>query len=62
MTQRLLASDADLDHIKTREAHARERGVSAVPTFLIDNKYVVSGAQPPELWGKAIAEMTEGRT
>jgi predicted DsbA family dithiol-disulfide isomerase len=55
---RLLASDADLDLIKTRESHARERGVSAVPTFVIADKYVVSGAQPPELWGKAIAEMT----
>ena len=59
MVTRLLASDADLDVIKAREAHARQRGVSAVPTFLIDNKYVVSGAQPPDMWGKAIAEMTE---
>ena len=58
VTARLLASDADLDTIKTREAHARARGVSAVPTFLIANQYVVSGAQPPEMWGKAIAEMT----
>lgn len=58
VAERLLASDADLDLIKTREAHARERGVSAVPTFLIADKYVVSGAQPPEMWGQAIAEMT----
>ncbi|MEO6300280.1 MAG: DsbA family oxidoreductase [Paracoccaceae bacterium] len=55
---RLLASDADMDVIQQREAHARARGVSAVPTFLIANKYVVSGAQPPEMWGKAIEEMT----
>jgi predicted DsbA family dithiol-disulfide isomerase len=58
VVERLLASDADLDAVKAREAHARERGVNAVPTFLIDNKYVLSGAQPPELWGKAIEEMT----
>ncbi len=55
---RLLASDADLDTIRAREAHARGRGVSAVPTFLIANTYVVSGAQPPDMWGKAIAEIT----
>ena len=54
---RLLASDADLDTITAREAHARSRGVSAVPTFLIANKYVVSGAQPPDLWARAIADM-----
>jgi len=58
VAERLLASDADLDAIKQREAHARARGVTAVPTFLIANKYVVSGAQPPEMWSKAIAEMT----
>jgi predicted DsbA family dithiol-disulfide isomerase len=58
VAERLLASDADLDAIKSREAHARQRGVTAVPTFLIANQYVVSGAQPPEMWGKAIVEMT----
>ena len=58
VVERLLASDADLDTVKAREAHARTRGVSAVPTFLIDNKYVVSGAQPSEMWAKTIAEMT----
>ena len=55
---RLLASDADLDEVRTREAHARTRGTPAVPTFVIANKYVVSGAQPPEMWGRAIKEMT----
>ena len=58
VTERLLASDADLDEVRTRESHARARGVTAVPTFIIDNQYVVSGAQPPEMWGNAIAEMT----
>ena len=61
VTERLLASDADLDTVKSREAHARERGVNAVPTFLIADKYVLSGAQSPDLWAKAIAEMTEGQ-
>ena len=55
---RLLASDADLAAIQKREAHARKRGVNAVPTFLIADKHVVSGAQPPEMWGRAIEEMT----
>ncbi len=59
VVERLLASDADLDTVTAREAHARERGVSAVPTFLIANQYVVSGAQPPELWARAIDEMSQ---
>ncbi len=54
---RLLASDADHDAIAARDAHARERGVNAVPTFLIANQYVLSGAQPPALWGQVMAEL-----
>ena len=56
---RLLASDADHDVIADREAHARQRGVNAVPTFVVADQYVLSGAQPPELWGKVIAELTQ---
>ena len=59
---RLLASDADQDLIKSREAHARARGVNAVPTYLIANQYVLSGAQPPQLWGQVIDELAaQGR-
>ena len=54
---RLLASDADLDLIRAREAHARARGVAAVPTFMIANQYVLSGAQSPDLWGQVIDEL-----
>ena len=56
---RLLASDADRDAIRAREDHARQRGVTAVPTFLLNNQYVLSGAQPPELWGQVVAELSE---
>ncbi|SMX22265.1 DsbA family oxidoreductase [Boseongicola aestuarii] len=59
VTQRLLDSDADFDDIRTRDAHARERGVTGVPTFVIANQHVVPGAQPPELWMQVIDEMTE---
>jgi len=54
---RLLASDADRAEIAARDGHARERGVNAVPTYLIANQYVLSGAQPVDLWGQVIAEL-----
>jgi predicted DsbA family dithiol-disulfide isomerase len=54
---RLLAGDADRDTITARDAHARERGVNAVPTFLIANQYVLSGAQPPAMWDQVIGEL-----
>ncbi len=57
--RRLLATDADASDIRARDAHARERGVTGVPTFVIANQHVVPGAQPPELWTKLIDEILE---
>lgn len=59
VTARLLDSEADADDIRARDSDARHKGVTAVPTFLIDKRYVVSGAQGPEVWAKVIAELRE---
>lgn len=58
LTARLLATDADKADLIARDRHARQKGVTAVPTFIIDNQYALSGAQPVELWGQVIAELT----
>lgn len=58
-TLRLLQSDADTDDLRARDQDARDKGVTAVPTFLIAQQYVVSGAQPPDMWAKVIAELAE---
>jgi len=57
LVRRLLASDADKDDIRARDADARARGVRAVPTFVIARQHVVPGAQPTELWLKIIDEI-----
>ena len=59
MIQRLLDSDADLDDIRARDAHARQRGVTGVPTFVLANQHVLPGAQPTELWLQVIDEIAE---
>ncbi|MFC3087481.1 DsbA family oxidoreductase [Tabrizicola soli] len=56
-TLRLLNSDADASDIAARDADARAKGVNSVPTFLVAQQYVVTGAQPPELWGQVIEEL-----
>ena len=58
MMRRLLDSDGDVEDIRARDTHARERGVTGVPTFVIANQHVLQGAQPTETWGKIIAELT----
>ncbi len=57
VTLRLLASDADADDIAARDADARAKGVRAVPTFVIANQHVVSGAQPSDLWERVIDDI-----
>jgi len=44
-----LDSDAEADNIRAEDAHARHIGIQGVPTFILDNKYVLSGAHPPEV-------------
>ncbi len=57
MIERLLDSDADLEDIRARDAHARERGVTGVPTFVLANTHVLPGAQPTELWTNVLDEI-----
>jgi predicted DsbA family dithiol-disulfide isomerase len=45
---RVLTSDAYTDHVRTDEAMAQAIGATGVPLFVIDRKYGISGAQPPE--------------
>jgi predicted DsbA family dithiol-disulfide isomerase len=57
MIARLLASEADRDDIRARDANARSQGVTGVPTFIVGRRHAVSGAQPPDLWDRVIAEI-----
>ena len=57
LTQRLLATDQDTEDLRARDIHSRSRGVTGVPCFIIGNQYVVSGAQPPQVWADVLAEL-----
>jgi len=58
LVRRLMATDTDIDEIAGRDAAAREMGVTAVPTFVVADQHAVPGAQPAELWGDVISELT----
>ena len=57
MVATLLAGDADAADIAARDAHARSRGVTGVPTFVIASQHVLTGAQPTETWLSVIDEI-----
>ena len=56
--ERLLGGTTDVEEVRLRDAHARERGVQAVPTFLVAERHVVPGAQPAALWKQVIGEVS----
>jgi len=53
----LLESDADRKEVVEEDEAAREIGVGGVPTFLVGGKYVIQGAQEPDLWMRVIEEI-----
>lgn len=56
---KLLASDADVEDIRNRDAHSRKMGITSVPTFIVANQHAVPGAQPAEMWVKVIGEIMD---
>lgn len=57
LVTRLLATDADLDDIRARDAHSRKMGVNAVPTFIVAQSHAVPGAQSTEMWERVIRDI-----
>jgi predicted DsbA family dithiol-disulfide isomerase len=45
-----LASDAERDDVVSEDRNARRLGVNAVPCYIFDGQYAISGAQEPEFF------------
>ena len=60
----LLKTENDKESVASQIEHARKMGVTGVPCFIVDNKFAVMGAQPPEqlvqAMKHAIAERDKG--
>ena len=52
--RRILSSDEYTAEVKADIAEARSLGANGVPFFVIDRKYGISGAQPPEAFARAL--------
>ena len=52
-----LESDRGAQEVRDDEQRGRELGVDAVPTFIIGGKYLVSGAQRPEVFLEAFRSL-----
>jgi predicted DsbA family dithiol-disulfide isomerase len=57
----LLASEEGVAEVQAELAQARTLGISAVPTFVIDGRYAVQGAQPPEQFAQILRQVAAER-
>jgi predicted DsbA family dithiol-disulfide isomerase len=59
----VLAGDAYSDSVNADLRDARSFGISGVPYYVLDRRFAISGAQPPELFAEALARVqTDART
>ncbi len=55
----LLAGDVDLAEVEREAGLANEMGISGVPTFIFDSKFMISGAREAELLVRVIDKALE---
>jgi len=55
----VLAEGAYALDVRAEERRAQESGIHAVPTFVLDGRFAVSGAQPPDALARAVRKALE---
>lgn len=56
---RYLGSDDGLQQVRSSLAEAAERGISAVPTFVVNDQWAIPGAQDPETFVNVLRRLGE---
>ncbi len=52
--QEILESDAYAEEVRERETFYRKNGIQAVPSVIINSKYLIQGGQPVEVFEQAL--------
>jgi predicted DsbA family dithiol-disulfide isomerase len=53
----IVSSDTYAEAVRERERFYHSSGISAVPAVIIEDRYLVSGGQPPEAFEKALRQV-----
>lgn len=62
LVEQLLETETDLDKTEAQIKRASESGISGVPCFIIDGRFVLAGAEKPETIAAALQHAEETRT
>ncbi|WP_336056459.1 DsbA family oxidoreductase [Nitratireductor sp. CH_MIT9313-5] len=61
VVETLLPTEADLQEVSQEVGTAQKMGVTGVPCFLLEGKYALMGAQPPEALADAIRKVSDAK-
>jgi len=53
----ILDSDEYAAEVRERERHWQQLGINSVPAVIIDDRHLISGGQPPEVFERALREL-----
>lgn len=56
----LLASDEFTAEVREAERHWQQLGIHSVPAVVIDDRHLISGGQPPEVFEEALRKIAAG--
>jgi predicted DsbA family dithiol-disulfide isomerase len=56
----ILSSDKFADDVRNAENYWREQGINAVPSVIFNRRWLIQGAQPPEVFADAIRNIVNG--
>ena len=57
----IVGSDEFAPEVRERERYWHKRGISAVPTVIVNDTHVIEGAQPPEAFEQALRSVAQPR-
>ncbi len=55
--QEILASGEYTEEVRQRQQFYRQQGISSVPAIIINDKHLISGGQPPEVFEQALRQI-----
>lgn len=57
----ILASGAFSDEVRAEEQHWRANGIQAVPSVIFNERWLIQGGQPPQVFEQAIRDIISGK-
>lgn len=57
--RQILASDTYTQDVRSEQQNYQSRGISSVPAVVVNNKHLISGGQPPEVFEQALLQISQ---